>query len=139
MNQEGFFFVCRDCWRRRTSGDKTTQGGLIMALTLEAALVVPLTMALTIGMLYSSICLYERTAADARIESTSLYYSVHNEKSWSCTVQKDFKCQTWSKMISVNPVRIKNILSAVYDTIGGIKEIIPAFREMEALYFEDAT
>lgn len=112
-----------------------------MALTLEATLVIPVTMAITIGVLSASIRLYDRIAVDAGMESGSFLYSMDNKEIWSCKVNDvssyGSKGPSWSKMISVNPVREKSLLNYILDTISEIKDIAPIFKEMEGLFFDD--
>jgi len=126
-----------------------------MALTLEAALVIPLTMAITAGILSFSIQLYEQTADNACMEAQSFLYSSTNKSLWSCVVNehsayrnrnssKDYFNNnrnknniSWSKMIAVNPVKERNILTLLMDTASGVKEIIPVFNEMEGLFISN--
>jgi len=108
-----------------------------MALTLEATLVIPITMALTISIFSASVRLYERIECDAGIESRSFMYALENHDLWSCKVNESSVSangkDSWSKMISVNPVREKNIIMLAMDTASMIKETIPVLKEMEAL------
>ena len=105
-----------------------------MALTLEATLVIPLTMALTIGMISASIRLYDNIEKDSTMESFSFHYALDTKDIWSCRTNE--KKTTWSKMIAVNPVREKNALSLAADIIDEIKDFIPIFRKMEGKAFE---
>ena len=105
-----------------------------MALTLEATLVIPLTMAFTIGMISASIRLYDNVEKDSSMESFSFHYALDSKDIWSCRTNE--KESTWSKMIAVNPIREKNYLSLAADVIDEIKDFIPIFREMEEKAFE---
>lgn len=107
-----------------------------MAFTLEAAIVIPVTMFLTIGIISSSIDLYGRIETESRIESESMWYVMQNDDIWSCRMNDEEKSGC-SKMISVNPVKAKSFFEFVIDSAVGIREFIPVFKEMEALFFED--
>jgi hypothetical protein len=112
-----------------------------MAATLEATLVIPITMAVTIGLLSASIYLYGRIERDAGVEADSFLYAMEHQEMWSCEVKesasKDFNGTFWSKRIAVNPIKEKNLLMYIYDTVREIKEILPIAREMEGLFFDE--
>jgi len=57
-----------------------------MAFTLEATIVVPITMAITVGILATSINLYYRIEMESKIEQVSLIYPIENDELWSCKV-----------------------------------------------------
>ncbi|MHB1484790.1 MAG: hypothetical protein ACYCYI_09025 [Saccharofermentanales bacterium] len=107
-----------------------------MAFTLEAAIVIPVTMFITVTILTSSIDLYQKIENDSFIESKSLVYNMENEEIWSCKMNGIAGSQ-WSKMIAVNPVKIKSFLEFIVDTAVEASRMIPAFDEMEALFFAD--
>lgn len=107
-----------------------------MAFTLEAAIVIPVTMFLTVSILTSSINLYEKIETESYIESESLWYAIENDDIWSCRINNTRNSE-WSKMIAVNPVKIKSLLEFVIDTTGEVKGIFPVLKEMEALFFEN--
>ena len=113
-----------------------------MALTLEATLVIPMTMTIMIGVLSASIVLYDRIETDARVEARSFLYAQEHREIWSCDVDEhseyDQSGIAWSKRISVNPVREKDLLMLLVDTISEIKDLIPLLNEMEGTFFDPA-
>lgn len=113
-----------------------------MAATLEATLVIPITMAITIGLLSASIHLYGRIKKDAGVEAHSFLYAMEHHEIWSCEVEETGNTYlgeiSWSKRISVNPIKEKNLMIYIFDTVREIKEILPVFDEMEGLFFDHA-
>ncbi len=107
-----------------------------MALTLEAAIVIPVTMVIAVSIMVSSVKLYTNIEMESSIESESMLRPKNNTELWSCEIKTGDGTIGWSKMISVNPVKEKMILDFVYDTVGMIKEMIPVFNKMEDLIFE---
>jgi len=106
-----------------------------MALTLEATLVIPLTMAIMVGTISASVQLYSDIEADSAMESGSFLYTRDTKDFWSCKINENNT--SWSKMIAVNPVREKDCLSLAVDIVKEIKDFIPIFHEMERMIFED--
>ncbi len=106
-----------------------------MALTLEATLVIPMTMTIMIGILSASIVLYNRIETDSQIEARSFLYAKDHREIWSCVVEEQSEysqgSMIWSKRISVNPVREKNLLMFLIDTISEMKDLIPLLNELE--------
>ena len=124
-----------------------------MAFTLEATLVVPLTMAITVGLISASINFYGTIENDAVLESESFIYARDNKELWSCKV-RDNSIEYdnnrvnidnrnivgdlgWSKMIAINPIKEKMIMSYAFDTFNAIEGYIPLLKEMEGLFFEN--
>ncbi len=105
-----------------------------MAFTLEATLVIPLSLAITIGVISESVKLYDKIQIDARMESNSVYYPLKNKELWSCRILDKNGNSEWTEMIAVNPVKEKMIIDFTIDTCSNIKDLIPVFKNMEDIF-----
>lgn len=107
-----------------------------MAFTLEAAIVIPVTMGLTVAMISLSVHLYRQIETESHMESESLVYPIENNDLWSCRIEENKANGTWSKKISVNPVKAKETIDFAIDTAVELKELFPLLDGMEGIALE---
>lgn len=107
-----------------------------MAFTLEAAIVIPVTMGLTVSMISLSVKLYRQIETESHAESVSLVYPIENNDLWSCEAEENLINKTWSKKISVNPVKVKETIDFAIDTAAELKDLFPLLDGMEGIALE---
>lgn len=102
-----------------------------MAFTLEAVIVVPLTAAITLGIINTTAHFYKQIEMDSALESEMIYYTVQNHEIWSTKVEESGNASSWSKSTAVNPVKIKQTVELVIDTTSIIGDEIPVLKEIK--------
>ncbi|MHB1452549.1 MAG: hypothetical protein ACYCYM_01145 [Saccharofermentanales bacterium] len=102
----------------------------MMALTLEATIVLPLTAAITLGILSAGIYLAGQVRTDIQAECRSILESSENREIFEAKILINAKENIWSKSISVNPVKMKQTIGFMMDTYGYLDEYIPFIRNI---------
>jgi hypothetical protein len=103
-----------------------------MALTLEATIVIPIAVVLTVGVLHAGIRMYDRSSMDIRTEYRSLLRSSGHHGMFSVDMENGTERIPWSKSIAIDPVRIRETVGWIRDTGRLLEDHIPflrAFRE----------
>jgi hypothetical protein len=108
-----------------------------MGFTLEAIIIIPLTMTITIGILNSTAQLYKRIETDSVSESKSVYYTMQNREIWSTKESVSNKGYSWSKSTAVNPVKIKQTVELIIDTTKLIGDSIPLLKDIKGAVLND--
>lgn len=88
-----------------------------MSFTIETASVLPLTIAIIIGVISSGEALARRTQQDIRGECRSLWQSAVNRSIYKTEVDGEEAEDSWSMDISVNPVRMKEMIGIARDQV----------------------
>lgn len=96
-----------------------------MALTLEATIVLPLTAAITLGILSAGIHLAGQVCDDIHTEYRSILEATENGEIFETKTFIDARENIWSRSVSVNPVKIKQTIGFMMDTYGYLEEYIP--------------
>ncbi|MHB8963751.1 MAG: hypothetical protein ACYC5K_11425 [Saccharofermentanales bacterium] len=96
-----------------------------MALTIEATIVLPLTAAITLGIISSGITISRNACTDIHHEYLSLLGSADNSEMFEAKIVAEPEADIWSKSISVNPVRIKQTIGLMMDTYGYLEDFFP--------------
>ncbi len=108
-----------------------------MAFTLEAVIVVPVTAAMTIGIINITTNFYKRIEVDSSLESEMVYYTMKNHEIWSTKVEENIYGESWSKSTAVNPVKIKNTIELVIDTTNLIGDEIPVLNDIKEAFINE--
>lgn len=96
-----------------------------MALTLEATIVLPLTAAITLGIISAGIHLTDRVCDDIHAEYRSILEMTENGEIFETKTFIDNRENIWCRSVSVNPVKIKQTIGFLLDTYGYLEEYIP--------------
>lgn len=108
-----------------------------MAFTLEAVIVIPVTAAITLGIINTTTHFYKQIEIDSALESVTTYYSVQNREIWSTKVEDSRSGDTWSKSTAVNPVKIKQTIELVIDTTSLIGDDIPILKDIKEAFINE--